>query len=302
MTTLQRILVPLDGSDLAERALPVAVRLARAGGGQLTLLLVLPDADARAEGGDDGDLVGQAMQAYLEQVAKRLGEERIAITCTVARGDPASTIVEEARSAGAGLVVMGTHGLGGLGRWVYGSVAEAVLRTTPVPVLLLRAWQPDAAVQPVAERPRLLVPLDGSRFAEAALPVARELARGLGATLALVEGYHLPDAFLAVTGEVAPVDVVTLLNEEQSAAKSYLEETAKRLRADGYEVETRVEAGEAADLILQGERDPRTELVVMATHGRGGVMRVVFGSVTDTVVRLGSRPVVVVRPDPAALS
>jgi nucleotide-binding universal stress UspA family protein len=140
-----RILVPLDASDLAEQALPHAEALARCFGAELELLTVvhIPPEEtlALAEPSAEFDPRLPEAQEYLEGLAARLKQDRIAVSTTVRRGDVAEEIIAFAADAGCQLIVMCTHGRSGVSRWVYGSIADRLLRYSPVPVMLVRASQ-----------------------------------------------------------------------------------------------------------------------------------------------------------------
>jgi nucleotide-binding universal stress UspA family protein len=200
-----------------------------------------------------------------------------------------------AQDAGADLLVMATHGRSGLGRWVYGSVAEAVLRQTPVPLLLVRAWRIANKPPHFDAHPRLLAPLDGSRAAETALPVASGLARQLGGELLLVRAAPAPTAGTALDWALAPdigVETTALTRD----ATDYLARIADRLRQTGVAVQYAARCGEPAAIIEALGRERAVALVVMATHGRTGLPRLALGSVADAVLRQQDRPLLLVRP------
>ena len=167
------ILVPLDGSELAERAIPQAEQLAA---DDDRIVLVRAALTHTLPGADAVDAQVKAIDeatAYLKTMAAQVaGERRIDVETAVPYGAEANAILEEVRIHQASLIVMATHGRSGVGRWLFGSVAEAVLRRSPVPVVMVRAWDDQRTAPPIrVQGPRrFLVPLDGSAFAEAALP------------------------------------------------------------------------------------------------------------------------------------
>jgi nucleotide-binding universal stress UspA family protein len=184
---LNKILVPLDGSELAERALTYATALAGATGANL--LLVRAAFSHTLAGVDPRErqlgAVAEA-EAYLQQLATKL-RDRGFVCETVARyGHAPECITESARTRHADLIVMATHGRTGPGRWVLGSVAEAVVAASPIPALVQRAWQPLFGKPLLSDKPRVIVPLDGSAFAETALEAGASLAEDLGAKLILI--------------------------------------------------------------------------------------------------------------------
>jgi nucleotide-binding universal stress UspA family protein len=307
---MQRILVGLDGSALAETILPAVARLAQRLAGEVVLLHVTDvpkDAHARSSGPAVDEVIASEQRqarAYLEEVAHRLQD---ATPCRVrmelAVGEAASQMVRHAERARADLIALATHGHSGLGRWFHGSVAEDVLHTTTTPLLLLR---------PVAEKPpapfelqRLVVPLDGSRFAEAALPVAEELARALGLAIVLLR--VVEPVGLAFAGDpltAAYIDYQSLLEAPRGSAEHYLDEVARRLRerAAGVQVTREVLIGSPADAITARGRQQAGSLVVLATHGRTGWRAMLAGSVARRVALQARGPVVVVPPPEARVT
>ena len=144
----ENILVPLDGSEPAEAALPHATQLAKAVGARVTLLMVIQPISVYPQPGMVGPVVSVSMnledeeeqgRQYLDRIVKRLELEGVDAGSVVKKGDPASEICDHAQENNIDLIVMSTHGRSGIRRWVYGSVAERVLRGANVPVLLVRA-------------------------------------------------------------------------------------------------------------------------------------------------------------------
>jgi nucleotide-binding universal stress UspA family protein len=288
------ILVPLDGSAFSERALPMATTLARALRAQV--ILVRAASAAVFPGTDPTEAQVQAVeeaQAYLSALAAGLSEHDLNIEVAVPYGDAAESILLEIGLRSADLVVMCTHGRSGLGRWIYGSVAEQVLAHSPAPVLLVRPTGEVATLTPEPEQTTLLVPLDGSAFAETALPHTAALARAFGGTILLlcaVEPPMVPYTYQGVS--LAPGASMEIARE----AESYLEQVAQRLRSAGLSVLTVVREGWPADVIAYRGPALGPSLIVMATHGRTGVARLLLGSVALEVVRRSPLPVMLIRP------
>jgi nucleotide-binding universal stress UspA family protein len=205
-------------------------------------------------------------------------------------GAAAGEILRAAEAVGADLIAMGTHGRKGLDRMLTGSVAETVLRGARCPVLALRSR--DLARK--AEEPRaVLHPTDFSDASEPALRVARSLARDRGARLILLHVVPLT----ALVGETAS-DLV----EESRAYRDALERLRARLdRPDLKEpVETRLAWGDAAAEIVRAAAEFGCGLVVMGTHGRTGLGRLLMGSVAESVLRAADCPVLAVKAAPPA--
>jgi nucleotide-binding universal stress UspA family protein len=290
---LDSILVPLDGSSLAERAVPYATALAGAARAKLVLMRALP---IRPPGSAIDEQEG--IRSELEHYADGLRATGLTVDVIVHRVyvvDVARAICAAAEERHAGLIVMSTHGRSGLDRWIYGSVADTVLRQSEIPVLLV----PPPAEQPLpTDRPlRVLVPLDGSELAEEALGIAEQLAETVGAELVLLRVVEPPGYALYGDGfAYLPYDEEAELND----ARAYLQAHVDRLRADGKPAAMRVVLGPPATVVTQAAQETGADLVAMATHGRGGLARLVLGSIAASTLQRATVPVLLVRP--AALS
>ena len=289
------ILVPLDGSELAERALGPARQLAVATGATLLLVQVVPEHDRGAVTGLSDEI--EEAQRYLAGLACRLrapggGESAPTILTQACSGDPAARIVREAEQWHTELIVMSTHGRGGLGRLVRGSVADAVLRASSVPVLLVPARC--GAVRGLVGDV-VLAPVDGSAFAEVALGRAAELARELCAPLVVLHAVHYPPT--PVEG-LAPT--FAMIDELMADGRAYVDGLVAQVRRAGVDARGEVVVGLPAGVILDRAERLNAAAVVMATHGRGGLSRLAFGSVADEVLRHVRRPLLLLRPLGAA--
>jgi len=296
---LHKILVPLDGSALAERALEDATALSVSTAATLVLMRAvevhtLPGLDERTA---EAEATADAA-SYLRVEAERL--LRRGFTCEIATpyGPAADWIQAEATLRHVDLIVMSTHGRTGPGRWLFGSVAEAVLARTTVPVLLVRAWQPEERELLLGDQPCLLVPLDGSAFAEAALPTAAALADDVGARLVLIRIQPRPhDVVKTEQGRV-----LAYIDQQEAALVSeatvYLDRVALRLGQQWptVPVSTRVELGDPAVSITDTATNINAALIVMATHGRTGLSRVRLGSVAGRILEHSTTSLVLVRP------
>jgi nucleotide-binding universal stress UspA family protein len=293
----EKILVPVDGSELSERAVPYAVALARATESAIVLLGVRegidedaalqPDLSKRIQLAEEDH-----QRRYLHALAERLAKEGLSAETESVSGDPSDAIVRAIEKLDPRLLVLATHGRSGLSRWHYGSVAGRLIREAPVPTLVIgpKVLEEEAAVP---ELKRILVPLDGSPLSEEALGVASQLAMTLGATIVLTRVVSWPaQPYLA---EVPGFDVARLDSEIQEAAKEYLEHVRERLGGD-LSVEASVLRGNPAEALMNSVRDQKTDLVVMATHSRAGLARAVLGSVADRMLQAAA-PVLFVRPE-----
>lgn len=299
----QSIVVPLDGSRIAEQALPIALAIAERAKSKVKVVLVhqlLPPL-ALMEPGQIYARTELALQKadrdYVRGVVNRLRDRtRATISSALLKGPAALSLAACVREFGADLVVMTTHGRGGLRRAWLGSVADRLIRTLDVPILAVRSGQNGAASGPVGFD-EILVPLDGSPLAEAALGPATAIARLWDCEISLVQ--IVPAVALATD---PPTSFPTEWDEQlttirREAAEDYLRDVAERLREAGVKASgVAVVGGGIAETLLALATPKRERLVVMATHGRGGVRRLLLGSVADKVVRGAEVPVLIVRP------
>lgn len=295
------ILVPLDGSPLAEEALPVAARIARQGGGTLRLALVHEPTIVPVDSPDPTvvtaaeAVTSQAEHGYLRRTETGLRESGTKVASAVTlEGATGPALAAYATEAGVDLVVMATHGRGGVKRLWLGSVADHLIRHLDVPVLLVRQGQ----VAPATAHPtQILVPLDGSELAEEALEPAEELARIWGMQLELLR--VVPPVTLVADPAMPVLSAYDndLTDACRTEAQDYLDDLVNDLRARGDAAGGAAVIGwNAAEIILECARPDRVALVAIATHGRSGIPRAALGSVADTLVRGASVPVLVYRP------
>lgn len=280
------VIVPLDGSELAAEALPYARAIVEKLNIPLHLIwVVAPDAPASAK---------DEAQTYLREQATALGAHA---QPSVRMGEPEEQIVKAASEATEPVIVMATHARGGLSRLISGSVAERVISESGAPVLVIRHETKERQDGPVRT---IAVALDGSVYAEAALPYAREMARAFDAELLLVRVAETSQIYGIMGAEPVGVASAEAFNEitEQLGkdARDYLEAKAAQLRQDGITVRTETLEGFAADQLMALERDMPIDVIVMATHGRSGLGRLVFGSVADRILKNGTTPILMIRP------
>lgn len=302
---LRTILIPLDGSPLAERAIPIGCDLARRAGGSVHLVrahVPIGIIGATAEGAMiSPDLVAademlhDRARSYVESLATRLaGEWGVPVTSRVEVGGPSGVITEAADDADADLVVMTTHGAGGFTPGWLGSVADAVIRHSHRPVLALPE---NDAHRGESFTPRtLLVTLDGSEHSDAIVPVARDLAVAFGAEVSLVR----------IVAPSVPGDVLSALAAERPdpfgidaevvSAKASLDAIAATLRASGLRASAIVEVDRSPTRrLLKHIEEHEPDCIAISTQGRG-LSRLFVGSVADKLIRTAGRPVLVLRP------
>lgn len=286
---IANIMTLLDGSALAERALPYAARLARATQARLHVLHVMPDVPPPVHAWKELDVA-----ARIEQLATRLRAAGVQATArTVVGRDAATTILNNTVNLPIDLLVMSTHGKSGIGRWLYGSVADTLLSHSDLPVLLV----PAAARTPWPEdRPlKALVPLDGSDLSETALEPARMLAGTLGAHLLLTRIVE-PTFDVVAHIDLGGMTFRRAASEDLGAAEEYLRTIAEPMAPVGVQVETLIDEGDPASAIARLARQEGADLIVMATHGRTGLGRLTMGSVATGVVQHAHVPLLLIRP------
>jgi len=208
-------------------------------------------------------------------------------------GAPGDEIVHHASDAGTAMVIMTTAGRGAVGRLAYGSVADRVARTSPVPVLLVRA-DPAATVDvyaPASVR-RLIVPLDGSARSQQALPKAATLAKHLGVPVLLVSVNEAERMSLVYGSAFSAAAYAEISQNAEQQLDAMLSKAAAELQADGIETDQRVLMGATAYAI--DSTAERGDIIVMTSHGRSGITRWLIGSVAEQLVREAPVPVVLV--------
>ena len=276
----KRILVPLDGSHLAEQVLPYVCWMARSLSLPVELLRVFSTVSEHLADPIHGrslDVVTAGIRDeatdYLNQVIRTMDGLSAPITCAAHEGLAAPWIVDHADKEPGTIVAMSTHGRSGISRWLLGSVTDKVLRTSSSALLVVRPREAEAApANP--EIKSIIAPLDGSELAEQSLPHVAALAKGLDLNVLLVR--------------VAP--------SEKGECTGYLTDVREKLRLQGVaSVESRLLQGHAAETILDMAHGTDASLVAMTTHGRSGIGRWMLGSVTDRVVRHSGGPVLVIR-------
>jgi nucleotide-binding universal stress UspA family protein len=315
---MKTMLVPLDGSAVAEQVMPAVRQLAPSLATRVHLLVVITDAQkqhliahfAAAPPGTAGQYetdwhwerraqtqLAHAAEAYLCGQAQALRAAGLDVTFEVTSGAPADRIVDIAASEPQALIAMATHGYSGLRRWTLGSVADKVVQATQTPILLVRAMveveQPAAGVQSLR---RILVPLDGSALAEQALRLAIELAVHAQAELLL---FHAVRPFGASAPDLLPLHqpppTIDFPAPGHTQALQRLHGVAQRWRLHELTVLPLVAVGEPAQEIVEAAANEHVDLIVMATHGYSGVRRWALGSVTDKVLHSATTPLLLVR-------
>ena len=298
MTIFRTVLVPLDGSLLSEQALPLARRLASGMGAVLELVRVHVSATAWEAYTDamagspapEADTTREEV-AYLEERAAEARAGGLEVSTSLLQGQVAPAIARRARAV-ADLVIMTTHGRGPLSRFWLGSVADELLRTLHVPILLIRPTMQAWATACGPPYRRVLIPLDTSQGSE----VAIEAATVLGSPDTEYVLLHVVDAPVPAMAVPIPMGAeAEPAGVQEAKAAERLEEIAAGFRVRDLKVRTRIETGSgAAKGILDVAEAEAPDLIVMATRGPGRVERMLLGSVADKIVRASEEPVLVV--------
>lgn len=261
---IRQLLIPLDGSQLAEQALPVGLAIARHNDAEVKLLRAV-DRARLINHNSQANMIALAEQLvawteeearhYFGQLSRAYAFEDVDVIFRTVEGEPASVIVDTAVADKIDLIVMSSHGRAGLGRWILGSVAQRVVRQAPCPVLIMH--QPD----PIQ---RILITLDGSENAETALEPGLNLALALKAQVTLFR-----------------------VAEENDLTKTqaYLRQLADKHGRPGLSIQTLAhEPSPAAEAILYTAVRRGFQAIVMSTHGRAGLTRWLYGSVTERIL------------------
>ncbi|MBX3468299.1 MAG: universal stress protein [Planctomycetes bacterium] len=276
---MKKILVPLDGSPLADGILPHVERLLALEPAEVTLLHVLPPPEPEDVPGEVAAL-RRLSEAHLDTVRLRLEQKGATVQVVVRQGDPAAEIVFAQDERAPELVAMSSHGRTGVLRWLRGSVAERVLRAGRAPLLLVTARGVGEKVE--ARFRRVLVPLDGTEGSAAVLPLVTQLARLHGAEVIL----------LRVEGAMLIPRALVLSPEELAAS---MREHVDGLKAAGVSVRAQVAHGDPASEVLDLADREDVDLIAMVTNARTGAARLLEGSVSEKVLRACRRPLLIMR-------
>ncbi|HQK89488.1 MAG TPA: universal stress protein [Acidobacteriota bacterium] len=298
---MRHVLVPLDGSALAEAALPAAIATATAFGARLTLFHVLEEWAPETVHGQQHLTDAAQAEAYLVSVAQRPALRGHAVEVHVHCGrteNVADSIMAHADELAADLVVLSTHGQGGLKGFFLGSIALRALGRGRTPILMVNPTATGTPLPFVCRR--ILVPLDGSATHETALPVAERLARGWSAALHLV--MVVPTArtlsgHKGAAGVLMPLATRAMLEIAEQDAAVYVGDLGRTLTAAGLVVTSSVGRGDPLTALLQTARTAEADLVVMATHARRAMEGFWAGSLTPKLMQRLDRPMLLVRAE-----
>lgn len=286
----ERMLVPLDGSELAKVALTYAGELGARLGSEIILLSVVESAetqDYRDRQSYLAEMV-QATERHIRSYFKKPETKVIKIGSQVLVGEPAEQIVDFADRKDIGLIVMVSHGQSGVRHWALGSVTDKVVMATKHPVVVIRAKRPRSHVRRKGLLNKVLVPLDGSKESEKVIPYIEELASKLGGEVVLLQ--VLAPTYYEYTVEGAlqvPYTAEDLWRLRVTVIR-YLGMLASRLKDRGITTSSQVEVGAAGEGIIKFADENNVDIVAMSTHGLSGLSYWSIGSVADKVLRAGN--------------
>ena len=283
---LHKILVPLDGSTVAESVMPHLRGLASDLGSHLYILGVGMGRKERR--------VNRLLEDYVGRTAADLRSDSIKAEALLLYGNAADKILDYAAENDVDLIAMATHGRSGITRWWMGSIAEKVVSEAATPVLVVPSKRPrKTQAAPQLHFHKILAPLDGSDIGQAALPYVETLAKETGASVSALQVISPPGTIEASV--LGGSDWRKFVKAMHDAAENYLGGVAERLNGKGIKTTLEVLTGDPADRILEYAADKKVDLIAMSTHGRTGLARWVLGSVTDKVLHGAKVPMWLIR-------
>ena len=324
----KNILVPLDGSELAERTLPMAIETASRFEAGLTLIAVVPEGDAGAEAVRsrlvsalpterptisldyaedtgpkyDPGVASENAQRYLDKLVRSMPANGSTPKAVVSVGDAAEEIVGAARRENADLIMISTRGRSGLVRGLLGSVTDRVLQTSDVPVLIVRAESAPESGNETVSIDSIICPVDGSERSESGVSHASAFARSFDSKVVIMHSVGgsadaMVFAFMpeALSAGMSSDQMQTASNREIEEAQFYVDKISAQLKSDGIQTETRVQRGGAREQILSLTEQLNAGMIVMNTRGNTGARRWALGSVADGVIRTAPVPTLVIR-------
>ena len=304
----KKILVPLDGSELAEKVLPYAIQLTARFQAETVLLHVFAAGEPQSLGMSKAyiehtaEKVREQLQGIVPKSKLSAGKVPILIKSEVITGDVASSILKSAEESKIDLIIMSKHGHSGIGHWLMGSIAHKVFSVSSIPVLIIHPVNRDNIVQ--SRWPRnVLVPLDGSKMSETVLSHVEDLFNQgqSGGEVTLIKVSEPPDLIADYPEAIMELSWDEHVNRAKSAAKEaslvYLGDKQKQLEAKGIKVNIGVVLGEnAIPAIIRYIRECPVDLVAMTTHGHSRISVWPYGHVADRIIQVNIKPLLLIRP------
>lgn len=304
------ILVPLDGSQLADCVLPHVVAIARPFDSEITLLRMLEKTQAGTSA-QLFDLVNWQINKtratlYLEKIKAQIQREKTRVQTTVIEGLVADGITEYAHSHGIKLIVLSSHGRNGLTRWGISSITQKIIMSAQTSLLIVRAHQDGIHSDELSERPlyrRILVPLDGSQRAENVLPIVTQLAQFHRSQIHLVQIIQTPEMARQMPPTREDVDLSNrIVSRNQEEAGRYLEQLKSRSFLEGLTIQIHlITSDNTAVALHQLVEQENIDMVALSAHGYSGIHQWPYGSMVNNFVQYGKVPLLVVQDLPAKL-
>ncbi len=297
----EHLLIPLDGSPLAECVLPHVLAIARTLGSRVTLLQVVEQAESagrtRAIDPLEWHYSEAEAGAYLQNVAERLRLAGVPTAQVLLQGDPAERVIDYAQAEHVDLILLSSHGRSGLSGWNVSSVVQKILARVHISILLVPAYHPVTAEIAALRYERVLVPLDGSQRAECVLPLVGVLATQHDSQVLLAHVVRKPELPRRAPPSREDQELADLLTERNRLeANRYLEELRARLSLPA-DVRLLVEEHVAVAL-QQLTLEEKIDLVLLSAHGYSGSTRWPYGSLPTSFILYGDKPLVIVQDLP----
>ena len=301
------ILVPLDGSQLADCVLPHVVAISRSFDSEITLLRVL-EKNLASTSAQMFDLLNWQINKtksslYLEKIKARIQELSVRTSLAVVEGLVAEGIIEYAQSQGMKLIVLSSHGRNGLTQWGISSITQKIILSAQTSLLIVRAHQYGTYSEKLSTAPlyqRILVPLDGSQRAENVLPIITQLANFHKSQLHLVHVVKTPEMARQLPPAPEDIDLANrVIERNREEAANYLEQLKSRSYLEGIAVQTHLITSENAAVALhQLEEQEQIDLVALNAHGYSGNHQWPYGSMVNNFILYGKAPLLIVQDLP----
>jgi nucleotide-binding universal stress UspA family protein len=301
----KKILVPLDGSDLAERVLPYVKAVVKDKEGvTVTFIYIIQPLDS--------PLVDRKYRTRIETEAKAAAEKYLenlidgldykeSADCNILVGNAAEKIIDYAAEKKVSLIIMSTHGRSGLTRFRHGDVADKVMHSVKMPVWLIKSEHSIRTLVKESKKLKVMITLDGSKLAEEAIKHASTLTTQMGKENVDLHLFRVCELFPQDEKhhERTPRNIEEYMSEEQKRIKevcsAYLGKIQNRLAKEGFNVKSSTAEGIQAETIISEANNLHVDFIVMSTHGRTGFSHWAFGSIAEKVIRGAECPVFIVR-------
>ena len=284
----ERILVPLDGSKVAEQVFPHVVELATAFGSEVTSIGV-----CEPEESEYGHICHVYMNHEADQLKSKIGAEKV--KSVVLSGRPAEEILDYAAKHEPSLVIMASHGRSGIKPWSLGSTVDKVLHRIAVPLLIIRAATEQGAESgKTGFFKRILAPLDGSEACETVLPYTMELMKKFASEVILLQvlasGKHVHT--------IGGIDYVYFKDHDVQSMKAkvgeYLDKVGAKLESTKAIKRSEIRVGDTAQEIVKCAQEKDVQVIILSTHGHSGIERWAYGSVTYKILQTSNKSMLLI--------